>query len=77
MGRPRKRGAPKGNKNALKTGRYTKEAKRAAKRRSSHLQAKLNKAIVLIDRINRYLAQEKIMRAQRLANDGGEISKNE
>ncbi|MFZ1989771.1 MAG: hypothetical protein WAW96_08360 [Alphaproteobacteria bacterium] len=65
VGRPRKRGAPKGNTNALKTGEYTRENVR----RRRKLRA-------LISEIRWYLAHEKIARAQRLANNGGEISKN-
>ena len=68
-GRPRKRGAPKGNKNALKHGRYTAEVERANSRR----RRKLN---MLYCRIKWFLAREKATRAQRLANNGGEIPEN-
>jgi len=68
-GRPRKRGAPKGNTNALKHGRYTAAAKRAHSRR----QRKLKR---LYASIKWFLAGQKKARAKGVTEKDPEFWKN-
>lgn len=69
----RRRGGQPGNKNALKTGAHTHEAKRA-RHRSRVKQAKLKALLV---RIKRFIAARKIAPAQEVANNRVEFWKNE